>query len=461
MYDNRDNIDLGSSNIGKLFSSIFIPTLLGMIFNMAFILTDGIFVGHGIGDKGLAAINLVGPIMMLINGLGLMFGSGFSIVAAIHLSHHNIKAARLCTSQLFIATTIIAIIIGTVCYLLPYPILTFLGTSPELMPYAYEYYIWFIPTCLLLMVETIGLFAIRLDGSPRYAMFSNIIPAIVNLALDYIFIFPCHMGLKGASLATDIGSLIGACMVLYYMFFKSNTLHFHKIKRSLTSLRLSLRNIGYMIRTGASALVGELAVAIMMFIGNQQFLKYLGNDGVAAYSVACYLFPLVYMIYTAVAQSSQPIVSYNYGLGKQGKPNTRKTLRLSITVAVLLGMVISAFFIFISPVVVSAFLTSDKAAYSLASQGLPFYASGLIIMALNIVIIGYLQSIEQSRAAVVYTLLRGIVFMIAAFLLLPIWLGTKGLWLAVPTSEALTIITILLVEGSKKLCKQLQHKKSI
>ena len=119
MYDNRDNIDFAHTNTRKLFASIFFPTLLGMLFSMAFIFTDGIFVGHGIGSHGLAAINLIGPIMMLINGLGMMLGVGVSVVAAIHMSQNNIKAARINVTQAYIAGILIAFIVGLFCYIFP------------------------------------------------------------------------------------------------------------------------------------------------------------------------------------------------------------------------------------------------------------------------------------------------------------------------------------------------------
>ena len=88
------------------------------------------------------------------------------------------------------------------------------------------------------MIETIGLFVIRLDGSPRYAMLSNIIPAIVNVVLDFIFIFPCHWGVMGAALATDIGGLVGTLMVAYYMIFRTKTLHLYI---QLFSWKIALR----------------------------------------------------------------------------------------------------------------------------------------------------------------------------------------------------------------------------
>ena len=442
MFDNRDSIDFAHTNIGRLFAGMFFPTLLGMLFNMAFIFTDGIFVGHGIGGHGLAAINLIGPIMMLINGLGMMLGIGCSVVAAIHLAHGNVKAARINVTQAFVAGISFSLLMGTFCYLFPDTMLKLLGANGSLYPFAHEYYIWFLPTCLLNMITEIGLFAIRLDGSPRYAMFSNIIPAIVNIILDYLFIFPMQWGLMGASLATDLGGLVGTGMVMYYMCFKARTLRFYRLKASATSLRLTLRNIGYMAKTGLSGFVGEIAVAVMMLTGNWVFKQHLGDNGVAAYSVSCYLFPLVYMVYSAVAASAQPIISFNHGTGEQLR--VHRTLRFSLLVAVVMGMAIGALFYFFAPMVVRCFLSSDAPAYALAAKGLPYYATGFLFMAVNVCVVGYLQSIERASLAILFTLLRGIVFLVAAFLILPHFLSVRGLWLAVPVAEALTTVCVLV-----------------
>ena len=442
MNDNRDNIDFANTEIRKLFRRLFLPTLMGMLFSMAFIFTDGIFVGNGIGAQGLAAINLVGPIMLLISGLGMMFGMGASVVAAIHLSHDNIKAARINVTQAFIAGTIVSIAMGVVCYCFPRQVLTLLGAKGALYDAAYEYYIWFIPTCLLMMIESIGLFVIRLDGSPRYAMLANIIPAVVNILLDYIFIFPCHWGLMGASLATDIGGLVALVMVVCYMLFKAKTLKLKRIKTTSTSIGLTLRNVGYMIRMGSSALVGELAVAVMMLTGNLVFKDRLGTVGVSAYSIACYLFPLVYMIYNAVAQSAQPIISFNHGASQPTR--VHKTLRLSLSVSALIGLIFTALFLFFAPAIVSIFLDSSQPAAVLASEGLPYYAFGFVFMAVNICMTGYYQSIEKASVAVLITVLRGILLLIPSFLILPSVIGSHGLWLSVPAAELLTTILIII-----------------
>ena len=442
MFDNRDSIDFADADIGRLFASLFFPTLLGMLFNMAFIFTDGIFVGHGIGDYGLASINLIGPIMMLINGVGMMLGMGASVVGAIHLSHGNVKAARINVTQAFTTGVSFSVLMGAGCYLFPNAVLTLLGADGALYPYAREYYVWFLPTCLLNMVTSIGLFAIRLDGSPRYAMLSNIIPALVNGVLDYLFIFPLHWGLMGASLATDIGGLVGTAMVVHYMFFKAKTLKFYPMKATATSLRLAMRNIGYMVKTGFSGLVGELSVAVMMLTGNLTFKHYLGDDGVAAYSVSCYLFPLVYMVYSAVAMSAQPIISFNYGADRRQR--VHRTLRFSLVVAAALGVAVGALFYFFAPGVVGCFLSRDVPAYRLAAEGLPYYAMGFLPMAVNICVVGYLQGVERAGLAILFTMQRGILFLLAAFCLLPRFWGIPGLWLSVPAAEWANLLGILV-----------------
>lgn len=437
-YDNRDSIDFGKSDIPKLFRSIFIPTLLGMCFNVAFILTDGIFVGHGIGADGLAVINMVAPIMMTITALGMMFGIGSSVVAAIHLSKDNLKAARINVTQAFAACIVLAVAVGVILYTMPNQVLPLLGVSQDLLAMAKDYYLWFIPTCLFLMFQIVGEFVIRLDGSPKYAMCANIIPAVVNIVLDYTFIFPCHWGLMGAALATDIGTFVGALMTAYYMFFRADKLKPYRLKRSWTSLRLSIRNIGYMVNLGFSAFVGEFATSVMMLTGNLAFGRYLGDEGIAAYSVICYLFPLVYMIYNAVAQSAQPIISYNYGAGEMER--AKKTFRHSISISLVFGAVMTLLFCLLPHTIISIFLAPGEACYDIAVHGLPLYSLGFLFVAYNVSAIGYFQSIEKAVTATTLMLLRGVAALIAAFILLPRWMGIDGLWLAVPAAEALTFL---------------------
>jgi len=442
-FDNRDSIDFGKEDIRTLFNRIFIPTLLGMVFNVAFVLTDGIFVGHGIGPDGLAAVNLVCPIMLLITGLGMMFGTGSSVVAAIHLSKDNSKAARINVTQAFIASFSIALMLSAVLYSCPSAILRLIGTSEDLLSETREYLLWFIPTCILIMIQIVGEFVIRLDGSPKYAMYANIIPAVLNICLDYIFIFICHWGLMGAAFATTIGTGVGAMMTLYYMFRKARSLRFYRLKATFTSLRLGLRNISYMARVGIPGLLGEFALGIMILCGNLAFGNYLGDTGIAAFSVICYILPVVYNVYYAVSSSAQPIISFNHGADKPSRVNG--TFRYSVGISICFAAVITAIVWIFSRTIISVFLAPGSTAFELAAKGLPLFSLGFIMNAFNVSAIGYFQSVEKNLISTSLMTLRGIVLQIITFVVMPLLLGHTGLWLAIPVSETITTITAAVI----------------
>lgn len=198
------------------------------------------------------------------------------------------------------------------------------------------------------------MFFIRLDGSPNYAMLCNAVAAVTNVILDYIFIFRFGWGLMGAAFATSLGTSVGGVMTLLYLMYFSHNLRLRRIKISCKSLQLTCRNIGHMIKLGSSAFISEASIACMMFLGNYVFIRYLGEEGVAAFSIACYFFPIIFMIYNAIAQSGQPIISYNFGIRNQDRIS--RTVRLMIKTALTCGIC----FLYLPP-----FLAGKSSPYSL------------------------------------------------------------------------------------------------
>lgn len=443
-FDNRDSIDFGEEKIPRLFNSLFIPTLLGMIFDVTFILTDGIFVGHGVGADGLASVNLACPLLMVMTGIAMMFGVGGSVVAAIHLSKNNVKAARINITQAFTGSAIIALAIVVLLYSAPEFFLGLLGTSPELMPMTRTYLLWFIPACLFIAIQIVGSFIIRLDGSPKYSMAAIIIPSILNIGLDYVFIFPLEMGLKGAALATSIGYGIGAAMTLLYIFRFAARLKIYKLKYTRTALRLGCRNIGYIMKLGFAAFLGEFGSSVMQISGNLMFGKYIGDTGIAAFSVICYLMPVLINVYYSVSTAAQPIMSYNFGADRQERVTS--TFKFSLFVSVAFSLCVTVVAVTFAPAIVSLFLPSGSEAFSIASRGLPIFATCFVLMGFNITTIGYLQSIKRSLNATILVSLRGFIILIAAFAALPPLIGQTGLWLACPVTEAITaVVSIILL----------------
>lgn len=438
---NRDSLDFGNDNIPKLFRTLFFPTLIGMVFNAVLTIIDGIFVGQGVGPNGIAAVNIVAPLFLVVTGTGLMFGIGASVIASIRLANKDIKAANIITTQAFLVGIILTLLILLPCLLFPEGTVRMLGSSGILLPIDMDYLLWLIPGMVFLMVQCSGMMLIRLDGSPKYAMMCNVVAAVFNIALDYYLVFPMDMGVKGAALATSVSCALGGILVLLYFFRYSATLRFYRLKMSLTSMLLTLRNTVYMAKIGFSAFLTEIAMSVMMLTGNYVFISNLGEDGVAAFSIACYLFPVIFSISNAVAQSAQPIISFNYGAGNTSR--VRKSLNTELMAAAVCGILVSLGVALGSREIVICFLSPETEAFSIACEGLPEFALCGIFFAMNIAFIGYFQSIEKVVRATLYTLLRGIIFIVPMFLCLPHLLGTPGMWLAIPASELLTMIIIM------------------
>ena len=437
----RDSLDFATMKIGPLFRALFFPTLVGMIFTSLITVIDGIFVGRGVGAGGIASVNIVAPTYMIASGIGLMFGIGASVVASIKLSEGNVKAANIILTQGFIASTVLALLMTATILLAPHRTLTTLGCSDELRSNALDYMVFISPALIFVMIQCIGMMLIRLDGSPKYAMMCQAVPAAINIILDYVMIFPMNMGVKGAAVATSISCAIGGLMALVYFLGFSTTLKFYRLKLSIKSLKLTLRNTGYMVKIGFATFLTEIAMSVMMITGNYMFMLRLGEQGVAAYSIACYLFPVVFSIANAIAQSAQPIISYNYGARSHRRVS--HTLKVALLTALICGTAVSTGIALGRTAIVSAFLTPDVPAFAIATRGLPLFGICSLFFAMNITFIGYYQSLEKAVRSTVYTLLRGIIFLVPSFLILPLIIGDMGLWLAIPAAEILTSIVIV------------------
>ena len=421
----RDSIDFGSMKVGQLFCKQLFPTLLGMVFSALFVITDGVFVGRGIGSDALAAVNIAAPLFVFAAGMGLMFGMGGAIVASINLAQGKERVANINATQAtlvsFIGMTLVSILV---------------------MAFPTAFAMFQTALCVLT-------FFTRIDG-PKIAMWCMTISTVINIVLDYLFIFVYKWGLTGAAVATGIGEIVGCILMVAYLLRYSPRVRLGKLKFSWKSIQLTARNSGYIIRLGFSAFLGEAAIGVMMLTGNYVFVSYLGTNGVAAFSIMCYFFPIIFMVFNAIIQSAQPIISFNHGYAAHGR--AQQALQLALIATIATGLFFLILTILLREQIASLFIADHtNYAWKYAVYGIPFFSICYVFFGINITTIGYYMSIEKSRLATIFTVLRGIILPVICFFLLPLWLGVKGIWLAVAVAEFITFAVICINATCKRI----------
>lgn len=438
----RDSLDFKSMSVEKLFTKLLVPTIMGMAASVLFTVVDGIFVGNGIGSDAMAAVNISAPIFMIITGVGLMFGMGGGILTSINLSQGKKKVANINFTQSVIALVFISLVMTLLLTIFPHKIATLFGSDEYLMDMVVEYLFWFSISLPFTVLVVALPFFIRLTN-PKISMWAMLAATVVNIILDYLFIFVFKWGLFGAAIATDIGEFVGAAIMIIYLFRHSIGIRFVWLKLSVKSLLLTLRNVGYMIKLGFSVFLSEITISVMIISGNYVFMDYMGADGVAAYSVICYLFPIIFMVFNATVQSAQPIISYNYGCGQMKRSDN--ALRLSMLFTLAFAFSIMLLFICFTRSIVTLFIPDTaSAAWGYAVAGLPLFATDYLFFGINIIIIGYYTSIERLRRAISLTVLRGIL-PVVFFFTLPLLLDVNGIWLAVAAGDITTTVVIVIL----------------
>ena len=441
-------MDLGKDNITKLFFKLFFPTLLGLLSMAAVTAINGAFVGHGIGSDGLGAVNITVPLWMVFSGLGLMFGAGCSVVSSSMLAKSEPDKARFHVAVAFSFATVITVSVSLLVIFFPESTARLFGASDHLMPLVRDYLIFVMPCFVFQMWSAIGLFIIRLDGAPKIAMWCNIITAILTLGGDWLMIYVFRKGLSGVALSTSIAIITGGMIAAIYILFYARQLRFKLSPIFGNNIRDIAKSVVYQCRIGSSSLLGELMLAILAFVGNYVFMRYLGDNGVGAFGIACYYTPFIFMIANAVIQSAQPRISYNHFAHNLDR--VHKIRRMLFVTALAAGLFMTLVFLFLPEILVHFFVGKGDPAAPIAIDGFPYFAVGILFFMFNVCIVGYFQSLELMKPALTLMFLRGFALLVPAFLLLPELLGIAGIWLAMPLSEALTFLVGIIFMSKNK-----------
>lgn len=405
---------------------------MGMIAISCYILADTFFVAQGLGTNGLAALNLAIPTYDFIHGTGLMLGMGGATRFSILKSQNNQKGA----DTIFTNTVYLGIFFSVIFMLGG---LFFSGSLARLLgadQNTFEMTNTYLRVMMLFspafIFNDIILCFVRNDGNPRLSMIATVCGSLFNVVFDYIFIFPCNMGMLGAVLATGFSPVVGLTIMSPHWLGKKRGFHFRKLVPDADSIRTN-------ISLGFPSLLSQISAAIVMIVFNMLILGLEGNTGVAAYGVIANISLVVLSFYTGIAQGIQPLVSHSYGRKKTD--GIRQFLRYAmISMVILSAVMYLILFVFADPIA-SAFNSEHNGKLQeIAVTGLKLYFTSLVFAGFNIILSMYFTSVEKALPAQIISLLRGLILIIPiAFLFANLW-DMTGVWMSFPATELVTAI---------------------
>ena len=420
----------------KLFVKLAIPSLISMLFSSIYMICDGIFVGKIIGSKGLAAINLVFPIIMIVFAVSDMIASGASVKIGIKLGEKNEKEASNIFTIAVLLSLIINIIFMIISLIFSKDIIFILIKDKELATLSYKFAYVFI----LALPFIAPFFALdnylRLCGKANMSMWINIAVSILNVILDAILIGYFKLGIEYAALCSALSMFIGTLIFSYPFIMKKVTLRFTKPK-------VNIKEILYIIYNGSSEFFSNISNSIMSIITNGFLLYYGGPVGVAAYSIVMYIDALISPVLFGMIGSIQPVISYNYG----AKDYKRITEFFKITCIVgFIISIVTMIIIFIFPdFLVGLFSSkSDVDIIQMGKIALLLSAPSYLFNWFTMTVGSFLTGLEKATESIVVMLLESVIVPLILIVALTKTIGVYGIFL-VPSIGGFISIAIAFI----------------
>ena len=406
--------------------------IMGMIGLSCYILADTFFIARGIGADGLTALNLALPVYSVINGAGLMISMGGATRYSISRGNGDKQAFRDIFSHALYFTIILSILIVILGITSTKSLALLLGADGTTLAMTSSYLRILMLFTPFFMCNNLLTCFVRNDGAPELAMTGMLIGTLGNIILDYLFIFPLHLGMKGAAMATTAAPCMGILILSTHFWRRKNQFHFHIV-------RPSLRRLFDICALGASSLIAELSSGVVIIVFNLILLKISGNLGVAAYGIIVNIALVLISIYTGIAQGIQPIISRNYG--SREYDSIKKALRYALLLSAALSVLSYAImFLYATPITALFNKDENPILAAMAEQGIQMYFTALPFVGTNIIAAAYLSCINRPGQAFLLSGLRGFLLIIPVAFLLSFLFGMTGVWLAQPITELLVTI---------------------
>ena len=407
-----------------------IPTIAMTVFMSFYTMVDGLFVSNLIGTNALSAINLTAPIIQLVTAISTMLATGGSAVIMKKMGKQKVKEAKEDFTFLILVNVIVGFIMCGLGYILMEDIFAGMNLSFDVAGYCIEYlscYLLF--TVPILLMNNFTLYMIASEKA-TLSLICSVTGGILNMVLDYVFITKFNMGISGAALATGLGYSVTAVVGLFVFSQKKNLLHFKKPVFRFKVLISAATN-------GCSEMATALVTGIITMMFNWTMLHYVGEDGVAAVTIIMYVLMFASSLYTGYSYGVAPMISFYYG--EQNHDKLKKLVTISLKVIGVISLLTVAGSFILTQPLVSVFARPDNPVYDLAVTGNKICTIALFFIGFNIFASGMFTALSNGIVSAILAFSRSFVFMLITMIILPIFLGINGIWLATPAAELMAL----------------------
>ena len=435
------NSPFATEPIGRLILKFAIPSVIALLVNSLYNIVDQIFIGWGVGYLGNGATNVVFPITIIALALSMMIGNGGAAYLSLKLGEGESESARKGVGNAVTLVVVVSILLAVVFLVFIDPILTLFGATDMLRDYALEYG-WVIGLGLPFMMISAAINSmIRADGSPKYAMGSMVIGAILNVILDPVFIFIFHMGVRGAAIATVIGQVASFLVsVVYVPRFKT-------VRPNAAAFRLNVKTCGNIVTFGLSSFITQFAITIVMALTNNLLAIYGASSiygaeiPLTATGIVMKVNQIMISILLGIATGTQPILGYNYGAKRYDR--VKKALEISLIASEVISILAFLLFQFAPMSVVTLFGSEEGLYNEFAVKAFRIFLLLCPLTGFQTIAVVYLQAIGKPVKSAILSLARQIIFFVPAALILPTFLGVEGVLWTGPVADGLAFLLSL------------------
>lgn len=441
--------------IGRLIAKFAIPCVISLLVNSLYNIVDQIFIGWGVGYLGNGATNVVFPITIIALALSLMIGDGGAAYLSLKLGEGDVESAKKGVGNAVAMVTIVSIVLLVVFLVFIDPILTLFGATDALRSYALEYgYVIGIGLPFMMIPAAVNSM-IRADGSPKYAMFSMALGAVINTILDPVFIFIFHMGVRGAAIATVIGQVATFLVSLAYLF------RFKTFRLAGASLRLHGKTCKKVLSLGISSFITQIAITIVMALTNNLLADY-GADSIygseiplTAMGIVMKVNQILISILVGISTGAQPIIGFNYGAKNFAR--VKKAFDIALVASEVVAILAFLIFQFAPMSVVSLFGSEEGLYNEFAVMSFRIFLLLCPLTGFQTVAAIYLQAIGKPAESALLSLSRQIIFFVPTAVILPMFMGVTGVLWTGPVADGLAFVLalVLIVYERKQLKKAL------